>query len=127
MKQINTILLFVFFLTFTLFSVNDSHSNTYSGYAELPTLNVIPPAYASTPGTATFTGPLASTPRTYQLLINANQLTALVGMSLNAITFRLPVSGTSNCRLVMLLVQIMISISAGVSIRQTGVLHSQKM
>ncbi len=95
MKQINTILLFVFLLTFTLFSTTDSHSNTYSDYAELPALNVVPPAYSNAPGTATFTGPLASTPRTYQLLIHANQLTALVGMSLNAITFRLPVSSTT--------------------------------
>ncbi|HMQ69818.1 MAG TPA: T9SS type A sorting domain-containing protein [Ignavibacteria bacterium] len=96
MKQINTILLFVFLLTFPLFSATDSFSNTFSDYADLPVLNVVPPAYAGTPGTASFTGPLASTPRTYQLLINANQLTALVGMSLNAITFRLPVAGTGN-------------------------------
>jgi len=98
MKQIKTILLFIFLLAFTIFSVTDSHSNyysDYSDYAELPTFTVVPTAYENTPGTATFTGPLASTPRTYQLLIHANQLTALVGMSLNAITFRIPVSSTT--------------------------------
>lgn len=96
MKQIYTIFLFVFLLTFTLFSSTNSYSNTFSDYAELPTLNVIPPAYSGTQGTASFTGPLASTARTYQLLIHADQLTALVGMSLNAITFRLPVTTTAN-------------------------------
>jgi hypothetical protein len=100
MKQIKTILLFIFLLAFTFFSVTDSHSNyysDYSDYAELPTFTVVPTAYENTPGTATFTGPLASTARTYQLLIAANQLPGLLGLvHMKSISFRLPVSATTN-------------------------------
>ena len=35
-----------------------------------------------------FFGPLANAPRTYQLIINANQLTGFVGRNLNGFTFR---------------------------------------
>jgi len=58
-------------------------------------LFVIPSAYASANGTASFTGPTGNTPRTYQMLINANQLTSLVGTHITAITFRNLASATS--------------------------------
>ena len=40
-------------------------------------------------GGGTFLGPLANTPRTYQLLISASELTSFIGLELSAITFRL--------------------------------------
>ena len=46
--------------------------------------------------TGTFLGPLANAQRTYQLLINENQLTSLVGKELKAISWRIPTSATSN-------------------------------
>lgn len=57
---------------------------------------VVPPAYKDLPGTGTFVGPQAIGPRTYQLLIHESLLTDLVGMSLNGITWRLPVSAASD-------------------------------
>ncbi|MES2778179.1 MAG: T9SS type A sorting domain-containing protein [Bacteroidota bacterium] len=46
--------------------------------------HVVPVSYTTT---GSFLGPLANTQRTYQLLINANQLTPLVGQTLKGITF----------------------------------------
>jgi len=65
-------------------------------FKDIQATEVIPNAYTSTTGTATFTGPLANTPRTYQLLIQNTQLTALVGHNLTAISWRLPANATSN-------------------------------
>ncbi len=65
-------------------------------FTDIQATEVIPPEYTSITGTATFTGPLANTPRTYQLLIQNTQLTALVGHNLTAISWRLPASATSN-------------------------------
>lgn len=72
--------------------------NSISFYfsAEVKADQVVPPAYVSTPGTATFTGPLANTPRTYQLLIQSTQITDLIGKNLTAISWRVPVSATAN-------------------------------
>jgi len=58
--------------------------------------HTVPPAYTSTPGTVTFTGPLANTARTYQLLIQASQLAGIVGRNLTGLSWRLPSSATSN-------------------------------
>jgi hypothetical protein len=70
---------------FILLLVICSTSNIYS---QPEALFVVPGAYSNTVGTATFTGPTGNSPRTYQMLINANQLTALVGTHLTAISFR---------------------------------------
>lgn len=56
---------------------------------------VVPPAHEFASGGATFLGPLANAPRTYQLLIHENQLTNVVGKTLNGITFRLVTSATA--------------------------------
>ncbi|MFN3941585.1 MAG: T9SS type A sorting domain-containing protein [Flavobacterium sp.] len=50
---------------------------------------VIPNAYATVAGTATFTGPLANTQRTYQMLIAASELTEFVNKELTGLQFRL--------------------------------------
>ncbi len=84
-----------FFLYVFLFVVFFT-SNIYSQSAGPEALFVVPGAYSNTVGTATFTGPTGNTARTYQMLINANQLTALVGTHITAITFRnLPSASTS--------------------------------
>jgi len=85
MKTITTILLIVITCVYCIFNFTDIQAT-----------EVIPPAYTSAPGTATFTGPLANTPRTYQLLIQSTQLISLVGQNLTAISWRLPVGATSN-------------------------------
>lgn len=58
--------------------------------------NVMPNAYSGTGGTGSFIGPLSNAQRTYQWLINENQLTALVGNNITALTTRIPVSAGSN-------------------------------
>jgi len=85
MKTITTILLIVITCVYSIFTFTDIQAT-----------EVIPPEYTSITGTATFTGPLANTPRTYQLLIQNTQLTALVGENITAISWRLPASATSN-------------------------------
>lgn len=45
--------------------------------------------------TVTFLGPLANGQRTYQMLINANQLTGIVGQTLKGLTFRLTASASA--------------------------------
>ncbi|MBL8061103.1 MAG: hypothetical protein JNK63_10370 [Chthonomonas sp.] len=57
--------------------------------------HVVPPAHEFATGGATFLGPLSNAPRTYQLVIHENQLTAVVGKTLNGITFRLLTSATA--------------------------------
>ncbi len=57
--------------------------------------HVVPPAYTTAPGTATFLGPLANAARTYQLLIHQDQLTDLVGRQISGISWRLPTSATA--------------------------------
>jgi hypothetical protein len=58
--------------------------------------HVVPPAYTNTTGTTSFLGPLANTQRIYQLLINENQLTDIVGMDLVAISWRIPANATAD-------------------------------
>lgn len=57
---------------------------------------VVPVGYDISPGTSTFSGPFANSPRTYQLLIKSTQLTALIGQNLNSISFRLPANASSD-------------------------------
>lgn len=57
---------------------------------------VIPNAYSGTAGTATFLGPLANAPRTYQFLINANQLTSMIGTHIHQLSLRIPTSSTAD-------------------------------
>jgi hypothetical protein len=83
----NLFKMFSLLFCFTLLFSNNSFANN--------AVNVVPTAYANTPGTASFLGPLANAPRTYQLLINSNQLTGLVGQYLTALTWRIPTSSTS--------------------------------
>lgn len=80
----------VLFISFTV-----QKSDSLPLNSSFTDFNVVPPAYANIPGTATFLGPFANSQRTYQLLIHANQITALKGSHLQAITFRLPVSATA--------------------------------
>jgi len=49
---------------------------------------VVPNALESTTTSGTFIGPLGNSARSYQLLINASELTSLVGTNLNGIAFR---------------------------------------
>lgn len=57
---------------------------------------VVPNAYENTPGTGTFTGPLANAQRTYQFLIQSTQLTGLVGKNLTGFRMRIPTSSTAD-------------------------------
>jgi hypothetical protein len=56
-------------------------------------LGVVPNAYENTPGTSTFLYTTTSA-RTYQFIINDNQLTDFIGENLNGLSFRLPTSAT---------------------------------
>ncbi|MEO8210352.1 MAG: hypothetical protein ABI840_07300 [bacterium] len=57
---------------------------------------VVPNAYAAITGTGTFLGPLSNAQRTYQLLIQASQITDLVGTNLTGLSMRIPASSTAN-------------------------------
>lgn len=57
---------------------------------------VVPNAYSGVTGTVTFLGPLANSPRTYQLLIFESELTSLQGKMIDGFTYRLPASATSD-------------------------------
>ncbi len=57
---------------------------------------VVPNAYETIPGTGTFLGPLANAARTYQWLIQASQITSLVGKNLTGLKMRIPTSSTAN-------------------------------
>lgn len=57
-------------------------------------VGVVPPAYATTPGTSTFLYMVTSA-RTYQYIIDSSQLTAFVGKNLNGLQWRLPTSATT--------------------------------
>lgn len=92
MKHFIKIFTFILFIS-TLCVDARSTEASQSDYAPLPTL-VIPNAYNSSVGGAGFLGPLSNAQRTYQILINENQLVALVGQYIDAITFRLlPAAG----------------------------------
>lgn len=55
---------------------------------------VMPNAYSGTGGTGVFTGPLANSQRTYQWLINANQLTSMIGNNIVSLAMRIPGNAT---------------------------------
>lgn len=88
MKNIFYFFLFVFSIAVFAQSEEETNNNR-------EVFTVVPTGYENTAGTSSFTGPLASTARTYQLLINENQITNLVGQELRAISFRLPASATA--------------------------------
>src|SRR5215212_3231640 len=50
---------------------------------------VVPNTLATTAGGGAYTGPLATSLRTYQWLIHSDQLTGMVGMDLTGIAYRL--------------------------------------
>ncbi|MBS1519019.1 MAG: hypothetical protein JSS91_13105 [Bacteroidetes bacterium] len=56
----------------------------------------VPPAYKNTAGNSTFTSPLSTSARTYQLLIHSSQLTGFVGKNLTGISWRNPANASSN-------------------------------
>lgn len=64
--------------------------------AQAQVQSTVPNAFAATPGTGTFLGPLANSQRTYQLLIHESQLTEHLGLALTGISFRLPASATGD-------------------------------
>lgn len=56
---------------------------------------VVPNAYESTAAGGSFLGPFSNSPRTYQMLIAASELTDLVGKNLTSLSFRSLTSATS--------------------------------
>lgn len=88
---------YFFLLSSILFTAGSSSSiNSQTITDDSRNANVIPNAYSGTGGTGTFTGPLANAQRTYQWLINANQLTAMVGANITSLAMRIPNSATAN-------------------------------
>ena len=83
-----------FFAFLLLFSFVISSFHTVQ--ADDRDLTVVPNIYQGSPAALTFLGPLGNSQRTYQFLINANQLTGLIGQNIDAITYRLPTSATSD-------------------------------
>ncbi|NUM70638.1 MAG: T9SS type A sorting domain-containing protein [Ignavibacteriaceae bacterium] len=84
---------YTFFLAFLLLSMASLHAQSdgdtkTKGPFFNPIQHIMPLAYATANGTAGFTGPLSSTARTYQLLINENQLTGLVNKNIISLAFR---------------------------------------
>lgn len=67
-----------------------------SGAATAQVTQVVPPAYENTAGTGVFLGPLTSSQRTYQLLMDESLLTDLVGLDLTGISWRLPASAVDD-------------------------------
>ncbi len=80
--------IFTFFV-FLLFSISISAQEDFM-------YQVLPTDYVSTPGTATFLGPLYTGARTYQLLIHEDQLVGIVGQEIQALSWRLPTGASSN-------------------------------
>ncbi len=93
MKILTTVL---FLLLVLMLSGNVSADTKQTNGDEPNILEVVPNSYAGTTGTGTFLGPLANSQRTYQFLINANQLTNLVGKFLTGFSMRIPASATAN-------------------------------
>lgn len=89
--------LYVFFITLCLFLINFS-SNAHSQYLNdnSASTTVIPNSYAALGGTGAFTGPFSTAARTYQWLINANQLTTMVGNNIISLAMRIPTSSVAN-------------------------------
>lgn len=97
MKSIFSVFL-VSFLFVVSIKVTAQHLEEFTPTASPDSVlnNVVPLGYANTPGTGTFLSPLATSARTYQLLIHESQLTALAGKELLGISWRIPVSATAN-------------------------------
>jgi hypothetical protein len=93
MKIIFTVLLFFALCLFTYRVSANEKENSGDGPG---ITQVVPNSFAAITGTATFLGPLANAPRTYQLLIQASQLTALVGTNLTGFKMRIPASATAD-------------------------------
>lgn len=81
MKSFFSVFMITFLLTFSLYSAAQQAGDVDT--------QVIPPAYAGTPGTAGFLGPLANAQRTYQLLIHEDLLTDILNKEIHAIGWRL--------------------------------------
>ncbi|MBT8377936.1 MAG: T9SS type A sorting domain-containing protein [Ignavibacteria bacterium] len=58
--------------------------------------HILPTEYTSSPGNGGFLGPLYSGARTCQLLIHEDQLNAIIGQEIQAISWRLPTSASAN-------------------------------
>ncbi|HMN26226.1 MAG TPA: T9SS type A sorting domain-containing protein [Ignavibacteriaceae bacterium] len=95
MKNASTFLLVSLFCFFFLASATPQ-SEVVDPPIEFAQFNIIPPEYSNVGGTTSFTGPLAATARTIQFLIHDSLLTGLIGKEIQGISFRLPVSATSN-------------------------------
>lgn len=95
MKNVSTFLLVSLFCFF-FFGTSTPQSEVVDPPIEFAQFNTIPPEYNNVGGTTTFTGPLAITARTIQFLIHDSLLTNLVGKDLQGLSYRLPVSATSN-------------------------------
>ncbi|MCC5822266.1 MAG: hypothetical protein LAT64_09330 [Phycisphaerales bacterium] len=65
-----------------------------TGFAAADITEVVPNAFANASAGSAFLGPLANSQRTYQMLIHESQLTSLVGLELNGLTWRLPPAAT---------------------------------
>ncbi|MHC1737539.1 MAG: T9SS type A sorting domain-containing protein [Ignavibacteriaceae bacterium] len=96
MKKIYTILPLLLLLLLT--SQTAAQTSDDNGGVVIPKRAefIFPPEYASTVGTAVFTGPLASTARTIQLLISENLLTPYIGKEIKGFTWRLGPAATAN-------------------------------
>ena len=66
------------------------------GVSSPASAQTVPTGYEAVEGDGGFLGPLTSSPRRYQLLIDSSQLTAFVGQSIDGIAFRLNNSATSS-------------------------------
>lgn len=62
--------------------------------ANAQTFSVVPNGWENLNAGSTFLGPMANAQRTYQLLINENQLTDHVGKTIDGFVWRLPASAT---------------------------------
>ncbi len=97
MKKFFTILPFLFLIILasqTVAQTSDDHGPgvVIPKRAEF----IFPPEYASTVGTAVFTGPLASTARTVQLLLNESLLSPYIGKEIKGLTWRLGPAASAN-------------------------------
>jgi hypothetical protein len=89
MKAVFTFLFAALIFCFSIPSIGNSNTATQA-------FQVVPTEYAGIPGTHSFAGPLATSQRTYQLLIHQDQLATLIGQDLTAIVWRIPASATGN-------------------------------
>ncbi|MDH3268432.1 MAG: hypothetical protein OEM46_06215, partial [Ignavibacteria bacterium] len=80
--------IFTFFV-FLLFSISISAQEDIL-------FHVVPPDYTSVPGNTAFLSQFATGPRTYQLLIHESELTDIIGKEIQAVSWRLPTSASSN-------------------------------